>query len=198
MSTGPAGGGYHTSEDEKILHRTRLRPGAVSRDGRLPELRDQLHDHLDPRRLPDVVLHRVQQRRPDRNHLGLAPRRPDVDDRRARDGGDRLRVPDRGWPLLLGLEARQPGVGLVHRLVQPRRPDRGHRGDRLRPRDLRDVASQPLVRLPEHEGVDAPHVHGGDAHCRAAEHGRRSASPRCSTRSPPTGTWPASRSSCSC
>ena len=55
------------------------------------ELRDLVHDHLDPRGLPDVVLHRVQQRRPDRDLLGMAARRPDEHDRLARDGGDRLR-----------------------------------------------------------------------------------------------------------
>ena len=67
---------------------------------------------------------------------------------------DRLGVPDRGRPLLLGVEARQPGLGLVHRLVQPHRADRRHRGDRLRPGDVRDRAVQLLVRLLQHEGVD--------------------------------------------
>ena len=41
-------------------------------------------------------------------------------------------VPDRGWHLLLGLDARRPEVGLVHRLVQPRRPGRRGRLGRLR------------------------------------------------------------------
>ena len=45
------------------------------------------------------------------------------------------------WASKLG----EPGVGLVHRLVQPHRPDRGHRRDRLRLRDLHDVAAEPLV-----------------------------------------------------
>ena len=53
--------------------------------------------------------------------------------------------PDRGRPLLLGLEARQPRLGLGDRLVQPDRPDRRHRGDRLRPRDVRDGALRRLV-----------------------------------------------------
>ena len=78
--------------------------------------------------------------------------------------------PDRRRPLLLVVEARKPRLGLVHRLVQPRRPDRRHRRHRLRAGDLRDVADQPLVRLPEHEGVDAPHVHGRDADRRRAQH----------------------------
>src|SRR5262245_35301533 len=39
----------------------RLRAGAVPRDGRVPELRDLVHDHLDPRGVPDLVLHRVRE-----------------------------------------------------------------------------------------------------------------------------------------
>ena len=105
----------------------RLRAGALPRDGRVPELRDQLHDHLDPRRLPDVVLPRVPVGRPGRGHVGLADRRPLHDVRRALDGRDRLDLPDGRRPLLLVVEARQPGVGLVHRLVQPDRPDRHRR-----------------------------------------------------------------------
>ena len=50
----------------------------------------------------------------------------------------------------------QPGLGLVHGLVQPHRADRGDRGDRLRARDVRDRAPELLVRLPEHEGVHLP------------------------------------------
>ncbi len=57
--------------------------------------------------------------------------------------------PDRRRPLLLVVQARQPGVGLVHRLVQPDRPDRDHRRRRLRPRDLRDGVLQPALELPE-------------------------------------------------
>ena len=56
------------------------------------------------------------------------------------------RMPTAGGALLLGLKARQAGLGLVHRLVQPRRPDRGDRGHRLRARDLRHGAAQPVVR----------------------------------------------------
>src|SRR5438876_636262 len=41
----------------------RLRAGAVPGDGRVPELRHLVHDHLDPRRLPDVVLHRDDRER---------------------------------------------------------------------------------------------------------------------------------------
>ena len=55
--------------------------------------------------------------------------------------------PDRGRPLLLGLEAREPRLGLDHRLVQPDRPDRGHCGHRVRPGDIRHGAVRLLVQL---------------------------------------------------
>src|SRR5688500_454769 len=53
----------------------RLRAGTLPGDGRVPELRDLVHDHLDPRRLPDLVLHRVRPWRSGRGQLGLAARR---------------------------------------------------------------------------------------------------------------------------
>ena len=40
MSTGPAGGGYHTSEDEQILHKLGYAQELFRGDGRVPELRD--------------------------------------------------------------------------------------------------------------------------------------------------------------
>ena len=49
---------------------------------------------------------------------------------------DRLGLPHGRRPVLLVVEARGAGVGLVHGLVQPRRPDRRHRRDRLRAGDL--------------------------------------------------------------
>ena len=87
--------------------------------------------------------------------VGLAPRRRLLHHRLARDGRDRLDLPDGGRPLLLGVEAREPGLGLVHRLVQPRRADRGNCGDRLRVGDFRDVVARPAVRLPEHVEVES-------------------------------------------
>ena len=63
--------------------------------------------------------------------------------RLAGDGRDRLDLPDGRRALLLVVEARQPRLGLVHGLVQPDRPDRGHRRDRLRLRDLHDLAAEP-------------------------------------------------------
>ena len=62
-------------------------------------------------------------------------------------GRDRIGVSDRRRPVLLGVEARGPGLGLGDGLVQPDRPDRGHGGDRLRPRRLRAGALRLLVRL---------------------------------------------------
>ena len=115
--------------------RARLRPGAHSEHGRLLELRDLVHDHLDPLGDADAVRHRSQLRRPGDGGVRLADRLGLRDHRRARDGGDRVEVPDRRWSLLLGVEDGRPGLGLVHRLVQPDRPDRDHRRDRLRRRD---------------------------------------------------------------
>ena len=48
-------------------------------------------------------------------------------------------------PVLLGEPARRACLGLVHRLVQPGGPDRGHRVHRLRRRDLHHRAAQPVV-----------------------------------------------------
>ena len=111
--------------------------------------------------------------------------------------------PDRGRPLLLGVEARRPRLGLGNGLVQPDRPDRGHRRDRLRPGDVRHRAVRLLVQLlGEHErlvrllrervdlhalrdlparGGDHQHVpgqHHGDAEhdLRVLAHGRASRS----------------------
>ena len=64
MSTGPASGGYHTSEDEQTLHKLGYAQELFRAAGRVPELRDQLHDHLDPRGVPDLVLRRLRARRP--------------------------------------------------------------------------------------------------------------------------------------
>src|SRR4029079_11189827 len=91
----------------------RLRAGALPRDGRLSELRDLVHDHLDPGGMPHVLLDRVRPGRPRLDHLGLAPRRPDERERRPVDGGDRLGLPDRRRPLLLVLEARERRLGMV-------------------------------------------------------------------------------------
>ena len=62
MSTGPAPGGYHTSEDEQILHKLGYAQELFRAMGGFQQLRDQLHDHLDPRGVPHVVLDRVPAR----------------------------------------------------------------------------------------------------------------------------------------
>ena len=86
--------------------------------------------------------------------------------------------PDSGRPLLLGVEARQPGVGLVHRLVQPHRADRRHGRDRLRLRGLHDVTAEPALRLPEHHPLGPLHVRldpgrrGDREHVQGADHRR--------------------------
>ncbi len=91
------------------------------------------------------------------------------------------------WASKLG----SPALGLVHRLVQPRRPDRRHRGDRVRARDLRDGAPQLLVRLPEHEGVTSTSLYAVVLLLAVLLNmPQREDHRRCSTRSRPTGTWP--------
>ena len=91
----------------------RLRPGALPGDGRLRQLRDLVHDHLDPRGLPHVLFHRVQQRRPGRGHLGLAAGRRLLHHRRARAWPrSRRRCPTAGGLYYWASEARAaPGWG---------------------------------------------------------------------------------------
>ena len=60
------------------------------------------------------------------------------------------------WASKLG----KPGLGLVHGLVQPDRPDLRDRGDRLRRGDVRLVAAQPLVRHVADEGARVHRLHG--------------------------------------
>ncbi len=84
-------------------------------------------------------------RRPGRDHLGLAHRRLLRPARRARDGRSRVGDADGRRDLLLVVEARIAGLGLVLGLVQPDRPDRRDGGDRLRRRRLLDGAAQPVV-----------------------------------------------------
>ena len=121
--------------------RAGLRPGALAADERVLELRDLVHDHLDPVRDADPVLPGHQLRRSGGGGLRLADRLRLRDHRRARDGRDRLEVPDRGRPLLLGVQDGRRQLGLVHRLVQPDRPDRDHGRHRLRRRALHGRAA---------------------------------------------------------
>ena len=86
-------------------------------------------------------------------------------------------------------------VGLVHGLVQPRRPDRGHRRNRLRARHVRHGAPQLLVRVFPNtkEGyIYLPPTRSCSALCAPAEPAGTSGSHRSSTRSRRTGTSSAS------
>ena len=97
--------------------------------------------------------------------------------RRPRHGRDRVEVPDRGRPLLLGVEDGQPGLGLVHRLVQPDRPDRDHRRHRLRRRDLhrRAAAAALAERVPRHSARDRRRLRRDPVPARRDEHLQRQA-----------------------
>ena len=143
------------------------------------ELRDLLHDHLGPRGLLHDLRAGVEQRRADRDLVGLADHLRADPAGRVLDGRARLGLPDRGRDLLLGLDARRPEVGLVHRLVQPRRPGRRRRLGRLRlravpERDVHAVRRQPRVRqLGRHRARadrDVPAVHGDPDAARADQH----------------------------
>ena len=63
----------------------------------------------------------VEQRRPGRDLVGLADHLGLHPDHRLLHGRARVGLPDRGRHLLVGLPARRPGLGLVHRVVQPAR-----------------------------------------------------------------------------
>ena len=76
METAPPAGPRQHRDRRADPAQARLRAGALPRHGRVPELRDLVHDHLDPRGLPDVVLRGLRARRPRRGDLGLAARRP--------------------------------------------------------------------------------------------------------------------------
>ena len=59
-------GGKRRAPRQRPAHaaRARVRPGAESQHGRVLELRDLVHDHLDPLRDADALRHRPQLRRP--------------------------------------------------------------------------------------------------------------------------------------
>ena len=86
----------------------------------------------------------VEQRRADRDLDRLAGDRADHPHGRRQHVRDRLGLPDRGRPVLVGPQARRRRVVVVHRLVQRHRADRDRRLGRLRPRVLPDPAVRPL------------------------------------------------------
>src|SRR4029078_6136032 len=130
MSTGPAGGGYHTSEDEQILHRMGYAQEVFRAMGGFQNFAISftiisiLAGCLTSYYIafnnggPDTLSLRAVRccaLGPRIERVGLCARRTDEHDRGARDGGDRVGVPDRGRSVLLVVQARERGVGLVHR-----------------------------------------------------------------------------------
>ena len=75
----------------------------------------------------------------------MAACRPHVDHHRPGHGGNRLCLSDGRRAVLLGVEARQPRLGLGDRVVQPHRSGRSHCGDRLRACALRTGPLRLLV-----------------------------------------------------
>ena len=108
------------------------------------QLRDLLHDHLGPGRLFHHLRPGVQQRRADRDLVGLADHLRAHPHRRLLDVGAVLGLSHRRRPLLVGGQAGRSGLVLVHRLVQRDRPDRRGRLGGLRLRHLRGQPVQPL------------------------------------------------------
>ena len=138
MSTGPAAGGYHTSEDEQILHRLGYAQELFRAMGGFQNFAISFTIISILAGCLTSYYIAFGQRRPDRGHVGLAARRPDV----ARSSPSRWprshrRIPTAGGLYYWASKMGAPGLGLVHRLVQPHRADRRDRGDRLRPRDVR-------------------------------------------------------------
>ena len=128
----------HPEPGRATARRARVQAGTQPELERLPELRDLVHDHLDPGGLLHHLRPGVEQRRPGRDLVGLAAHLdPDPDDRLLHVGA-RLGVSDGRRHLLVGIEARRSCVGLVHRLVQPDRPGGRPRIGRLRLRDVHE------------------------------------------------------------
>ena len=110
-------------------------------------------------------------------------------DRRV-DGRDRLGLPDRRRPVLLGQPDEEQGLGLVDGLAEPHRPvrDRGRhqlRGGRVPERDDHHAAArQRRHRLRQHDGrprrqlPDRPARHDGHPHDHRADHEHRRHQPR--------------------
>ena len=75
------------------------------------QLRDLVHDHLGPRRLLHHLRPGVEQRRPDRDLVGLADHLRPHPARGVLHVRARVGVPDRGRHLLVGVQARRPAAG---------------------------------------------------------------------------------------
>ena len=90
---------------------------------------------------------RVQPGRPGRDHVGLAARRRRLHLRRARDGEIASTYPTAGGLYYWASKLGSPAWGWFTGWFNLDRTDRGHRGDRLRLRDLHDVAAEPALRI---------------------------------------------------
>ena len=115
---------------------------------RVLQLRDLVHDHLDPGRVLHHLRSGLEQRRPDRHLVGLAADLLHDPAGRVLHVRAGVGVSDRRRHLLVGERAGRRRLGLVHRLVQPRRPRRGRRVGRLRLRDVHLRAAEPVERRP--------------------------------------------------
>ena len=111
MSSAPAGGGHHTSEDEQILHRLGYAQELFRGMGGFQNFAISFTIISILAGCLTSYYIAFGQGGPIADHLGLAARRPDEHDRRARDGRDRVGLPDGGRALLLVVEARQPAWG---------------------------------------------------------------------------------------
>ena len=112
------------------------------------ELRDLVHDHLGAGGVLHDLSPGLQQRRPDRDLVGLADHLRAHPHRGVLDVRARLGLPHRRRPVLVGGQARRSRLVLVHGLVQRHRALRCRRLGRLRLRDVRGQPFQPLG--PEH------------------------------------------------
>ena len=110
------------NEDEKHLAKLGYKQDLNRSLVGILELRDLVLDHLDPGRLLHQLRRRLQQRRPDLDLVVVADPRSVHPDHRVHDVRAGLGVPDLGWHLLVGVQARRPGGGLLHRLAEPDRP----------------------------------------------------------------------------
>ena len=136
------------SDEQKLAelgYKQELRTGME----RVLELRDLVLDHLHPGRLLHHLRAGAQERWPDRDLDRLAADLRADPVCRLVDVRARVRVPDGGRHLLLGVQAGWRRMGLVHRLVQPHRPGRGGGLGGVRLSDLPDEPARPL-RSPLH------------------------------------------------
>ena len=148
MSTGPAGGGYHTSEDEQILHKLGYAQELFRAMGGFQNFAISFTIISILAGCLTSYYIAFERGGPIAITWGwlivglmstiIALAMAEIASAYPTAGGLYY------WASKLG----QPGLGLGYRLVQPDRPDRGHGVDRIRPRDVRDRALRLLVRLP--------------------------------------------------